>query len=77
MQEAKASFSEVVRRAEKCPQHVTVHGKEAAVVLSAREYERLCPKSRQRLTELMSASPLTGVEFGQHSDVMPVRELEI
>ncbi len=35
LQEAKAHFSEVVRRAQNSgPQHVTVHGREVAVILS-------------------------------------------
>jgi prevent-host-death family protein len=44
LEEAKARFSEVVRRArEQGPQHVTVRGQPAAVILSADEYARLVP----------------------------------
>lgn len=40
LQDAKARFSEVVRRAvEQGPQHVTVNGEERAVVVSAQEYD--------------------------------------
>ena len=40
LQDAKARFSEVVRRAvEQGPQHVTVNGEERAVIVSAREYD--------------------------------------
>lgn len=36
LQDAKARFSEVVRRAAECgPQHVTVNGQDRAVILSA------------------------------------------
>ena len=42
LQDAKARFSEVVRKAqEEGPQRVTVHGREAVVILSVDEYQRL------------------------------------
>lgn len=42
LQDAKNRFSEVVKRAgDDGPQTVTVHGRRAAVVLSALEYDRL------------------------------------
>jgi prevent-host-death family protein len=41
LQDAKARFSEVVRRAKsEGPQRVTVHGKDAVVVIAASEYEK-------------------------------------
>lgn len=44
LEDARARFSEVVRRARSSgPQHVTVRGQEAAVVLSAEDYARLAP----------------------------------
>ena len=44
MQDAKARFSEVVRRAQsEGPQRVTVHGKETAVILSAEDYAKVRP----------------------------------
>ncbi len=77
LQEAKACFSEVVRRAEQQPQRVTVRGKDAAVVLSARDYDQLRPESGSTLSGLMAASPLAGIEFGERRDAMPVREVEL
>lgn len=77
LQEAKACFSEVVRRAERHPQRVTVRGKDAVVVLSARDYARLRPESKTPLSGLMATSPLADVEFGEQRDVMPVREVEL
>ena len=45
LQEAKARFSEVVRRAvDEGPQHVSVRGEPAAVVLSEQEYRQLTSK---------------------------------
>jgi prevent-host-death family protein len=44
LEEAKARFSELVRLARASgPQHVTVRGQEAVVVLSAEDYARLAP----------------------------------
>jgi antitoxin Phd len=46
LQDAKARFSELVRRARAGePQHVTVHGKEAVVVFDPERFE-LRPKER-------------------------------
>jgi antitoxin Phd len=48
LEDAKARFSEVVRRARtEGPQRVTVRGKNAVVVISAEELERLIPPKRQ------------------------------
>lgn len=45
MQEAKARFAELVRKAGKDgPQVVTHHGVDAAVVLSIEDYKKLQPK---------------------------------
>lgn len=42
LQDAKARLSEVVKKAgEEGPQHITLHGEPAAVVLSEAEYRRL------------------------------------
>src|SRR6266852_4834540 len=44
LQDAKARLSEVVRRAQTDgPQHVTVHGKRAVVILSAEDYAKTRP----------------------------------
>jgi prevent-host-death family protein len=42
MQDAKARLSEVMRRARDVgPQHISVHGRDDSVVLSAEEYRKL------------------------------------
>jgi len=47
LEDAKARFSEVVRRARsEGPQRVTVRGRDAVVVISAEELERLLPPTR-------------------------------
>jgi antitoxin Phd len=54
LEDAKARFSEVVRRARtEGPQRVTVRGKDAVVVISADELARLLPRE----------TPLPFVEF--------------
>jgi len=58
--EAKARFSEVLDRAEKQgPQTVTRHGREAAVVVSAEEWDRKI-RRRGNLAEFLAGSPLRG-----------------
>jgi len=48
LEDAKARFSEVVRRARsEGPQRVTVRGKDAVVVISAEELERLLPREKR------------------------------
>jgi len=62
LQDAKAQFSEVVRRAmEAGPQFVTRSGDEAVVVVSARDYSRLAGHSNQSLAGFLAASPLASV----------------
>jgi prevent-host-death family protein len=46
LQDAKARFSELVRRAQtEGPQRVTVRGRDAVVVIAAEELERLLPST--------------------------------
>ena len=50
LQDAKAQFSEVVRRAKNgAPQEVTVHGKKAVAVVDLERYE-VRPKAQEDLT---------------------------
>lgn len=58
LQEAKAKFSEVVKKAlNDGPQEITVRGEPAVVVLTRAEYERLV-KPQPSLVELLRSSPL-------------------
>jgi prevent-host-death family protein len=57
LEDAKNRFSEVVRRALRHePQRVTRSGRDAVVVVSAEDYERLV--APQDLVEFLRASPL-------------------
>ena len=77
LQQAKARFSEVVRRAgAEGPQEITVRGKRAAVVLSAEDFERLNER-KPRFVAFMRASPLRGVELELERDASPMREVEL
>lgn len=74
---AKARFSELVRKAQdEGPQHVTVHGRSSAVVLSEDDYARLTgERSGQLLVDLLTDSPIRDVDF-EHANVRgPVRDV--
>ncbi|HET7922954.1 MAG TPA: type II toxin-antitoxin system Phd/YefM family antitoxin [Gammaproteobacteria bacterium] len=63
LQEAKNKLSRVVAEAQKSgPQVITVHGKEAAVLLSAAEYRKLARKQGS-LIQFFRKSPLHGIEL--------------
>jgi antitoxin Phd len=77
LQEAKARFSEVVKNAaSEGPQEVTVHGKEAAVVISREEYDRLT-RPKVTFVELLRSSPLAGVELDLEREQTNAREVEL
>jgi prevent-host-death family protein len=64
LEDAKARFSEVVRLAlQGQPQHVSVRGRPAVVVLSAADYARLAPAaSSHSLAALFADSPFTRLD---------------
>jgi prevent-host-death family protein len=63
LQEAKNRLSEVVRKAQhEGPQTITLHGKDAAVVVSAKEFARI-PRRKGTLADFFRASPLLGVDL--------------
>lgn len=77
LQDAKARFSEVVRRAkEDGPQHVTVHGREEVVIVSADEFAKLREAQQPQKTgkDLIDAlSLLRGLEITRDSVYSPIR----
>ena len=75
LQDAKARFSELVRRVrDGGPQHVTVHGRDAVVVISAEEYQRLRGSETGRaLIDAIQSSPQRDVEIAPDRAVMSVR----
>ncbi|MBL7161940.1 MAG: type II toxin-antitoxin system Phd/YefM family antitoxin [Anaerolineales bacterium] len=63
IQEAKNKLSEVIDRAlEQGPQLITRWGKNTAVIMSYREYEKL-RASEGKLSEFFRASPLSGIDL--------------
>ncbi len=76
LQDAKARFSEVVRLAEtQGPQHVTRHGGEAVVILSADEYRKLQPP-RKGLLKVLQTCPVKGEDWALARDQSLPREIE-
>jgi prevent-host-death family protein len=79
LQEAKARFSELVRRAKhEGPQHVTVHGREEVVVVGADDFRKLAgDRSGQVLVEVMQQSPHRSTKIEARRLQMPVRDVEL
>lgn len=77
LQGAKARLSEVVKKAtQEGPQHITLHGAPAAVVLSEADYQRLRKRPR-RFIDFIRNSPLKGVELDLTRDRSAPREVRL
>lgn len=70
LEDAKARFSEVVRRAHvEGPQAVTVRGRRAVVVLDAEEYERLAaPAPALPLVSFLETLDMSGLDLTREAD---------
>ena len=79
LQDAKARFSELVRRVRsEGPQHVTVHGRDEVVVVSAEEFRRLKGElSGDALIAAMQASPSLEIDIEPKRGRMPVRGVDL
>ena len=79
LQDAKARFSELVRRVRsEGPQHVTVHGRDEVVVIAAEEFRRLRgDKSGLSLVEAMQSSPHRDIDLAVPRAPMPVRDVAL
>jgi prevent-host-death family protein len=79
LQDAKARFSELVRKVRsEGPQHVTVHGRDEVVVIAAEEFRRLKGSATgQALIEAMQASPHRDIEIAPRRGTMPVRDISL
>ena len=71
LEDAKARFSEVVRRARnEGPQRVTVRGRDAVVVIAAEELDRLLPQqSREPLAAFLQGLGLDALDVGRERDL--------
>ena len=77
LQEAKNQLSEVVRKARsEGPQVITLHGTDAAVVVSAQDYGRLA-RPRGKLVDFFRKSPLAGIELSLKRDKDTGRKVEL
>jgi prevent-host-death family protein len=79
LQDAKARFSEVVRKAKtEGPQRITVHGREEAVIVSAEEYRRIKGEpTGEALVKLLQDSPLGDINMDRTRTRGPVRDVEL
>ena len=71
LEDAKARFSEVVRRAGSSgPQLVTIRGKEAAVILAPEQYRRMLPKDKRQLplVRFLQGLGLSAVDIEREND---------
>lgn len=79
LQDAKARFSEVVRKAKtEGPQRITVHGREEVVVVSVEEYRRIKGQpTGQALVDLLQDSPLGDIKMDRTRARSRVRAVEL
>lgn len=79
LQDAKARFSELVRRVKQHgPQHVTIHGRDEVVVITAEEFRRLKGgQTGQVLIDALQASPYRELEIEAVRTSMPVRDISL
>jgi prevent-host-death family protein len=71
IEDAKARFSELVRRAQtEGPQRVTVGGHDAVVVIAANELERLLPPANQAMpfVAFMESLDVDGLDLTRDRD---------
>ena len=78
LQDAKARFSELVRRARiDGPQHVTVHGRDEVVVVAAEHFRRIeGSRTGQALIDALRASPAGRIKAAAPMP-MPVRDVRL
>jgi prevent-host-death family protein len=78
LQDAKARFSELVRKVRsEGPQHVTVHGRDEVVVIAAEDFRRLKGSVTGKvLIEAMQASPHE-IDIEPTRGPLPVRDVSL
>ena len=79
LQDAKARFSELVRKVRsEGPQHVTVHGRDEVVVIAAEEFRRLKGNhTGQALIDAVQAFPYRDIDIEPARSVLPVRGVSL
>lgn len=79
LQDAKARFSELMRRVRsEGPQHVTVHGRDEVVVIAAEEFRRLKgSQTGQALIDAIQSSPYRDTDIEPSRASLPVRDVPL
>jgi prevent-host-death family protein len=79
LQDAKARFSELVRKVHsEGPQHVTVHGRDEVVVIAAEEFRRLKGNlTGQALIDAIQSSPYRDTDIEPSRAPLPVRDVSL
>ena len=79
LRDAKAKFSEVIKRVHSDgPQRVSVRGEREVVIVAAEEYQRLKGRETgQALIDALASSPLRDVDFDREPYRAPVRDIEL
>lgn len=79
LQDAKARFSELVRKVKtEGPQRITIHGREEVVVVSVEEYRRAKGQpTGQALIDALQDAPLDDVLFDRKRNRGKVRGVEL
>ncbi len=79
LQDAKARFSEVVRKARtEGPQRITVHGREEVVVVSVEEYRRAKGEpTGEVLVKAMQDPRVRGLRIEHEGTRAPVRRVKL
>jgi prevent-host-death family protein len=79
LQDAKARFSDLVRRARsEGPQRVSVHGRDEVVILAAEDFRRLQGEPMGNvLIEAMQSCPYPDIDLEPPREHAPVREVDL
>jgi len=79
LQDAKARFSELVRKVRsEGPQRVTVHGRDEVVVIAAEEFRRLKgSRTGQALIDAIQSSPYRDANIEPSRAPLPVRDVSL
>lgn len=79
LQDAKARFSELVRRVHsEGPQHVTIHGRDEVVVIAADDFRRLQgARTGRALIDALQSSPSPEIDLEPTRAPMPVRNVKL
>ena len=79
LQDAKARFSELVRKVRsEGPQHVTVHGRDEVVIVAAEEFRRLrSGATGKALIKALQSSPHRNLDIEPRRGPMPVRNVPL